>query len=89
MEDKILTGASALLASKMVKHVLLGIDPTHGTKAVGALLSASYQLYKWGNSNGPDQDASDFPKDASMLISALPAKVSDKEDKYAFLWFKL
>jgi hypothetical protein len=82
MEDKILTGASALLASKMVKHVLLGIDPTRGTKAVGALLSASYQLYKWGDSNGPDQDASDYPR-------ALPANVSDKEDKYVFLWFKL
>jgi FkbM family methyltransferase len=90
MEDKILTGASMLLRSKMVKNVLLGIDiSSGGTKAVEALLSASYRLHKWGDSNGPSQDASSLPSSAGSLISSLAAKVSDKEDKQVFLWFKL
>jgi FkbM family methyltransferase len=78
MEDKILTGASMLLRIKMVKNVLLGIDiSSGGTKAVEALLSASYRLHKWGDSNGPSQDASSLPSSAGSLISSLAAKVSD------------
>jgi FkbM family methyltransferase len=91
LEDKILSGASALLASKMVKNVLLGIDPNAAasTKAVDELLSASYKLYKWGDSNGPDQDTSGMPKDTSLLINALKYNTKDKQDKQVFLWFKL
>lgn len=90
MEDKIFTGASTLLRSKMVKNVLLGVDTSlGGTQAVEALLSASYRLHKWGDSDGPSQDASSLPSSAGSLISSLAAKVSDKEDKQVFLWFKL
>ena len=90
MEDEIFMGASMLLRSKMVKNVLLGIDTSSGgTKAVEALLSASYRLHKWGDSDGPSQDASNLPSSADTLISSLALRVSDKEDKQVFLWFKL
>eukprot|EP00545_Synedropsis_sp_CCMP1620_P007140 CAMPEP_0119003756 /NCGR_PEP_ID=MMETSP1176-20130426/747_1 /TAXON_ID=265551 /ORGANISM="Synedropsis recta cf, Strain CCMP1620" /LENGTH=432 /DNA_ID=CAMNT_0006955381 /DNA_START=33 /DNA_END=1331 /DNA_ORIENTATION=+ len=89
MEDKVLTGATSLLASKMVKNVLVGIVTSSsgsGTEAVKAVLSAGYKLHKWGGGNGPHQDAGSLPtEDASSLMSALAAKGEEQ----VFLWFKL
>jgi FkbM family methyltransferase len=90
MEDKIIAGATNLLDSKRVKNVLLGIDPTkYGTKAIGILLSKSYKLHKWGDSNGPDQEASGFPRDANALVNTLSEKLKGSTSTQCFLWFKL
>lgn len=90
MENKVLAGATSLLASKMVKNVLIGIvmsSSDSGTEAINTLLSANYKLYQWGNANGPDQDAESLPKDASSLMESLKSKAVD--DEQVFLWFTL
>jgi FkbM family methyltransferase len=90
MEDKVLAGAKSLLASKMVKHILIGLSSSGSNAAVQTLLSAGYQLHKWGGANGPDQTAawSSIPTDdAGSLMSAVAAKVPSGEQ--VFLWFSL
>jgi FkbM family methyltransferase len=87
MEDNILTGAKDLLASKMVKNVLLGLYNPNSTKACTVLLEAGYAVHMWGYSLGPDQDAAALPKEG--LVDALREKVSNRDDKQMFLWFKV